>query len=239
MAARRSSRHGWQESIMEPQRNGPETASSQAAPAAKENVAPSDVKRPAPGATDSIAHESKLPPVWIRLPDVGPDDANARPEETLAEMFDTDVDASDRRRWPMLGGDSARKGSSLATIAAVAILALTLYWVLPGRGRGQPSPPDNGPPPAWNPSPAAGRWRGPTAESLPTGAPPPPPQEEQTAGTPPDDVTTPPDQRFGAAAPWRATPAEHEHVGLADFVGTIETNALHRARREYPDAGLH
>jgi hypothetical protein len=224
---------------MEPQRNGPERASSQTAPAVKETVAPSDVKRSAPTATDSIAHELKLPPVWIRLPDVGPDDANARPEETLAEMFDTDVDASDRRRWPMLGADSARKGSSLATFAAVAILALTLYWVLPGRGRGQPSPPDNGPPPAWNPSPAAGRWRGPTAESLPTGEAPPTPQEDQTAGTPPDDVATPPDQRLGAAPPWRATSAEHEQVGLADFVGTIETSTLHRARREQPTAGLH
>jgi hypothetical protein len=63
-------------------------------------------------------------------------------------------------------------------------------------------------------------------------------------GTPPDDVATPLDQRFGAAAPWRITPAEPKdvgsgHVGLAELDGTIETNSFHRARREPPETNLY
>jgi hypothetical protein len=230
---------------MQLQRNGPEGASPHTTPVVTGTSMPHAVKRTAPAALERAASDGELPPVWIRMPDVGPDTTPARQAETLA----TDAEPNDRQRWPLPGADGPRQGSSLVTVAAVAILALTLYLVLPGRGRGRPSPPDNGPPPAWNPSPPAGRWKGPTAESLPPDTTQPPAENDQTAGAPPGDVAPPLDQRLGTTAPWLGAPAtpEHlgpgpmgpEHVGLAELDGTIETSTLHRARREPADASLH
>jgi hypothetical protein len=155
-----------------------------------------------------------------------------------------DVRRQTPRRWSLLAADGARQGSSLVTIAAVAILALTLYLVLPGGERARQAPPETGPPPVWEQMPGAANWRDPTAESPRPGEVALPPQEDQTVITPSDEAITVADERLSAAPPWRTDRADPQIGGqvqtrLAEFDGTIEHSTLHRARRESGDESLH